>query len=360
MLEMVSKEALEFLTATGAILVSGLIIAGILYWGLVRVPEFWSDVLLIALGSFFASSGGLVLLVIRRVFFKQEIEMGVVLSREAKTQRPFVGRDEPDPRLVRVEARLFYPWTYSLGKISRLFGKTKDLNHVPRIKLVINWNTKKAYWMGDYAQRLLTPVQTIQWASEQKRFLFSRLDKWCEKQGLTYVPRLATEADLLEGTESIPSRTFEGGMDRLHAQSQLAKDEEEGAETIEREYGAATLVFKVRSTTDWFAVGLVDSRHVKINDWKSSNAPLSPRPTDDPNLSFFRLDHTFVPEVEIAVNATFEVYAGDHVRVFLRKGNAGKLSVDVFDEAGNFLARHDYTGTSDPENYDDFGFAFSV
>ncbi len=103
-----------------------------------------------------------------------------------------------DPRFNHVEARLFFPSSYFVGKVSQRLGKTRDLKHVPKVKLIINWRTKKAYWMGDYAQRLLIPIQKIQWASERKPFLFSRLHKWCKEHDLTYVPRLATEADLFE------------------------------------------------------------------------------------------------------------------------------------------------------------------
>ncbi len=156
--------------------------------------------------------------------------------------------------------------------------------------------------------------------------------------------------------------TFGETMDRLKQQEKVSTPNPEEAEPVERLYGRATLVFKIRSTTDWLAVGLVDSKRVEIIDWKSvkGQAPMSPRPTDDPNLSHFRLDHPLVPELELEVNATFEVYVGDHVTVFLRKGNAGNLKVDVFNETGKYLRGCSYTGTSEKDNYKEFGFDFEV
>jgi hypothetical protein len=244
--------------------------------------------------------------------------------------------------------------------VNRL-GLKRDLYHIPRHKLLLNHKTKRAFWFATSTYKLLAPVQRINVCSEKKPFLFSHLDQWCEKEGYEYFRRPATEADLLEGTESVPSRTFEEVMDRLHAQSQLAKDEEEGAETIERQYGTAELIFKIRSTTDWFDVGLVDSKHVTITDWKSDTTITPPRPTDDPNLSHIGVDHRFVSELELSVTAIFEVYQGDNVTVFLRKGNLGNLKVEVFDKNGNFLEGCDYKRNREQEdNYKEFGFAFTV
>lgn len=121
-------------------------------------------------------------------------------------QQPFQGQDL-DHRLNHVEARLFFPWYFSLGPLSHFFGKRRDLNHVPRTKLIIDKSEdeKKAYLMGEYAQRLLTPIQKIQWTFERKPLSRLNLDKWCKRNGFTYVPRLAIKADLEENRIQCPT-----------------------------------------------------------------------------------------------------------------------------------------------------------
>ncbi len=130
---------------------------------------------------------------------RQDKDMQFTISSSSPVLGVAIATPILDPRFSRVEAHLFFPWYYFLGRVSLKLGKVRDLRHMPRTKLVISWKTKKALWMGDYAQRLLVPIQKIQWISERKPVLFPRLDKWCRKHDLTYVPHSATEDELLEG-----------------------------------------------------------------------------------------------------------------------------------------------------------------
>ncbi len=76
------------------------------------------------------------------------------------------------------------------------------MHHIPRVKLIINLKTQKAFWFGSWSYRLLLPILRIQVASERKRLLFSRLDQWCTRENYALIRRPATESDLLEGAES--------------------------------------------------------------------------------------------------------------------------------------------------------------
>lgn len=119
--------------------------------------------------------------------------------RFLRTRREYHRSTQLNPKLSHIEMRGFYPIYYFIPFLSKLAGKHRDLYRPPRHKLIINWDTKNAYWVGDYGMSLIIPTVRIQWVSERESIPFAHLDEWCKRYGLTYNPRSATEADLRSG-----------------------------------------------------------------------------------------------------------------------------------------------------------------
>jgi hypothetical protein len=128
----------------------------------------------------------------------------------------------------------------------------------------------------------------------------------------------------------------------------------EKAVPVEREYGNATLKFRIWSTTDWIEVGLVDSRHVTIKNRSLSKGTV--KSVEEPNSSHIRIDH---PDSAFVVTATFNVYSGP-LFVFTRKGDIGTLKVDILNKNDELLFQIPEYGTTDQKfNHKEFGFEFN-
>ena len=113
------------------------------------------------------------------------ILVGAGLIYKGRKSKP---KTSNKPNFNHVEAHLFYPKKYSLEK--------RDPNkHVPRQKLVLVKDLKKAYEMGDYALKLVTTGKIKSWFPEDEQ---NDLDEWCKKNGYDLLHEEATEEKLLE------------------------------------------------------------------------------------------------------------------------------------------------------------------
>jgi hypothetical protein len=140
-------------------------------------------------------------------------------------RKPFKGM-KLDSKLDQLEARLFFPWYYFVPLFSRSLGFSKDLNHIPRVKLLIDKKRQLAFHMLDWAQGLLTPTQRIQWQSERKSLFGFDLKSWAESRGYKYVPQGVSESDIIHtcatdvqwshSSQIIDDATAAGDLGRLN------------------------------------------------------------------------------------------------------------------------------------------------
>jgi hypothetical protein len=92
------------------------------------------------------------------------------------------------PNFDHVEARLFYPKKYSWEK-----GERDPKKNVPRLKLVLVKDLKKAYYVGDYALKLIQNGKIRPFSEDEQD-----LAEWCRKHGYVLIPEDGTEDKLLE------------------------------------------------------------------------------------------------------------------------------------------------------------------
>lgn len=102
----------------------------------------------------------------------------------------FLEREEAERDLTfdHVEAWLFYPHEISYGRKER-----DPKRNNPRMKLVCNTITKKAFFVDDDVWRMIYEGQ-IRWHSEDEQ----DLERWCRKMGYQLFKRDARLADMLE------------------------------------------------------------------------------------------------------------------------------------------------------------------
>ncbi len=101
-------------------------------------------------------------------------------------------------------------------------------------------------------------------------------------------------------------------------------------------YDTRVLNFYIQSTTNWFEVGLRNSRKLTIQKSLITKGTMLPLEQDaDLAGQYFRIRHE--DSLEVTVTATFEFYSADFVVVVLRKGDQGVLTVQVLDENGKKL-----------------------
>jgi len=113
------------------------------------------------------------------------------------------------------------------------------------------------------------------------------------------------------------------------------------------------LSFKISSSTDWFGVGVVDSKGVNILAFRApEGTDIHFKEIPDPNLSYFRVDQK--QSCEMLVDTVFDSHPGDQLIVFLRKGDYGNLKVEAFDWNRKHLGGHEYKGTNQRWNYCEF------
>lgn len=191
---------------------------------------------------------------------------------------------------------------------------------------------------------------------EDAERIFAEVDWLRERSGVVQplLERLRLDLAAVRGggNDLTPNKPAEEGV------------EPEEPEFIPRNFGKATVVFKLKSTTRWFHVGLLDSRNVKVVDYSPTDVA-QPEPTDYPNQSFFGISQgeegeKQVQELEMSVKAIFEVYSGDNITIFTRKSNDGTLKIQVFDTDGILRGEFQTSRTSLPDNFDEFGIAFPV
>jgi hypothetical protein len=130
------------------------------------------------------------------------------------------------------------------------------------------------------------------------------------------------------------------------------------ADDTQQSYDAA-LLFEITSSTDWFGVGVVDSKGVKVGEFKASeDADVHYREIPDPNLSYFRVDERRASDTKtkVFVSAGFDmVRPSGHQIIFLRKGDMGNLKVEVFNENRRRLGEYEYRGRPNERwNYCEF------
>jgi hypothetical protein len=89
------------------------------------------------------------------------------------------------PNFDHVEARFFFPLKTKRSE--------RDLNHSPHKKIVMVKDSRKAYFVGEYAMNLIKKKK-IEWFSEDEQ----DLGEWCERNGYTLIPEDGTEDKLLE------------------------------------------------------------------------------------------------------------------------------------------------------------------
>jgi hypothetical protein len=94
------------------------------------------------------------------------------------------------PNFDHVEAWFFYS-----KKFKHSLGERDPKKHVPRQKLVLVKDLKKAYYVGEYALNLVLAGKIRSWFSDDKQ---DNLDEWCRAKGCKLIPEEATEDKLLE------------------------------------------------------------------------------------------------------------------------------------------------------------------
>jgi hypothetical protein len=197
---------------------------------------------------------------------------------------------------------------------------------------VANHSTNCAFWVPDHINALARQgrVQGARHDGEQA------LRDYFRTYGISPFERYPLDNELQYQTASSPSELTE-----------------EGAESVERMYEFATLRFDIRSTTDWIEIGLVDSTRVTIKNHNLLKGTVEP--VEEPNSCHLRIDPL---QPTFFVTATFEVYSGP-LLVFLRKGDLGKVKVDILNKNGVLVFKIPETGkTAQKYNYKDFGFEF--
>jgi hypothetical protein len=121
-------------------------------------------------------------------------------------------------------------------------------------------------------------------------------------------------------------------------------DSELKPEPVRRDYDFATLTFRIWSTTDWAEIGLLNSKHVELVNYRIDKGTV--RTMNDPNTSHLRIDTPAFEMHEISATATFQVYPYV-LFVFTRKGDYGTLKVRVFDKHGRKLCEVSEYGTTE-------------
>lgn len=94
-----------------------------------------------------------------------------------------------EPNFDHVIAFFFYPKKYSWDK-----GERDPNKIVPRQKLLLITDLKKAYYFDDFGMELVKN-ERVRWFSENEQ---DNLEDWCTKKGYKLVPDNATEEMLLE------------------------------------------------------------------------------------------------------------------------------------------------------------------
>lgn len=95
-----------------------------------------------------------------------------------------------DPKLSHVCAFFFYPKEISYEK-----GERNPMKNMPRFKAIVNYSTKEAFWMAEYAIELFRKGK-IQWVSADGENE-EEMSEYLQKRAITLFRRPATKADLV-------------------------------------------------------------------------------------------------------------------------------------------------------------------
>jgi hypothetical protein len=106
-----------------------------------------------------------------------------------KGWKPSSKNETNKPNFDHIQAWFFYPKKYSWGK-----GERDPKKHVPRQKVVLVTDSKKAYFMGKYAIDLVLN-EKVRWFSDDKQ---ENLGEWCKNKGYELMHEIGTEDLLLE------------------------------------------------------------------------------------------------------------------------------------------------------------------
>lgn len=115
--------------------------------------------------------------------------LGIILIIiDIKRKPTFEKKDEPN--FDHIEAWFFYSKKYSWGK-----GERDPKKHVPRQKLVLLKDLKKAYYMGEYALNLVLNDKIKSSLTDNEQ---DNLHEWCNARGYDLIPNDGTKDRLLE------------------------------------------------------------------------------------------------------------------------------------------------------------------
>lgn len=98
-----------------------------------------------------------------------------------------------DPRFAHVHAIFLYPKQVSWER-----GERNPERNMPRLRVVVNTKTKKAFWMGPYAMSLFH-AKKIQYVTGNASGE-AEMREYVRTKGYLLVENPASEADLLENS----------------------------------------------------------------------------------------------------------------------------------------------------------------
>ena len=100
-----------------------------------------------------------------------------------------------DQRFSHVYAFFFYPKSVSWEK-----GERDPRKLMPRLKAIVNYVNKEAFWMSEYALALFKEDK-IQWVTaELDPYTEEEMRKYLKNRGIDLVEKPAYEVDLQQGT----------------------------------------------------------------------------------------------------------------------------------------------------------------
>jgi hypothetical protein len=105
------------------------------------------------------------------------------------TYRKFSMKPQPEATYGHLEAWFFYNKKFIWEK-----GERDPNKHIPRQKIVLIKDTKKAHTIGDYVLKLVSDKK-ISWFTDDEQ---NNLDEWCVKKGFTPPTEEGTEERLME------------------------------------------------------------------------------------------------------------------------------------------------------------------
>ncbi|MGD0177828.1 MAG: hypothetical protein ABSC50_13495 [Candidatus Bathyarchaeia archaeon] len=100
-----------------------------------------------------------------------------------------------DQRFSDVYAFFFYPKSVSWEK-----GERDPRKLMPRLKAIVNYSNKKAFWMLEYALALFKEGKIQSVTAELDPYTEEEMEKYLKNHGIDLVDKPASEVDLQQGT----------------------------------------------------------------------------------------------------------------------------------------------------------------